>query len=97
MTNNFLLTTKTAVKLYQYVEKLPLIDWHNHLSVEDLAADRHYANATQLWNVSDPYKHRAMRICGVPENQITGNCSDEEKVLADVRQEAAKLWKSING
>ena len=22
---------------------------------------------------------------------------DEEKVLADVRQEAAKLWKSING
>ena len=82
MTNNFLLTTKTAVKLYQYVEELPLIDWHNHLSVEDLAADRHYANATQLWNVSDPYKHRAMRICGVPENQITGNCSDEEKFLA---------------
>lgn len=66
-----------AQKLYlQYARDLPIIDYHNHLNPADIAADRHYDNITQLWIRSDPYKHRAMRILGVPERYITGNASD---------------------
>lgn len=82
MDGNFLLFTQTARRLYGAVESLPVIDWHNHLPIEDLKADRRYANLTELWIASDPYKHRAMRICGVPERLITGDAGDYEKFLA---------------
>ena len=36
---------------------------------------------TTLWIASDPYKHRAMRINGVPETGITGSASDWQKFL----------------
>ena len=80
--HNFLLTGPTAVRLYESVRDLPVIDWHNHLPVKDLAEDRQYADLTELWVASDPYKHRAMRICGVPEKLITGPASPYEKFAA---------------
>lgn len=83
MDENFLLTTRTAQRLYHSCAKvLPIVDPHNHLAIHDLVEDRHFENLAQLWVVSDPYKHRAMRICGVPEKQITGDCTDYEKYLA---------------
>jgi len=82
MNDNFLLSTQIARRLYGAVESLPVIDWHNHLPVEDLKADRRYGNLTELWIASDPYKHRAMRICGVPERLITGDAGEYEKFLA---------------
>ena len=78
----FLLHDPLAVRLYDTVQALPVIDWHNHLPVKDLIADRHYADLTELWVASDPYKHRAMRICGVPEKSITGSVSSYEKFQA---------------
>lgn len=82
MKNDFLLNTNRAAALYEAVKDLPLIDWHNHLSVADLAEDRHFSSLAELWLKSDPYKHRAMRICGVAERFITGDASDHEKFLA---------------
>lgn len=79
MDENFLLKTDGARKLYRVAKDLPIIDFHNHLSVAEMAADRQFENLTQLWLTSDPYKHRLMRICGVEEKYITGAASDYEK------------------
>jgi glucuronate isomerase len=78
--DDFLLKTQTARRLYhEFAEGLPIIDYHSHLDPRDLADDRAFENITQLWLASDPYKHRAMRIAGVPERLITGDASDREK------------------
>ena len=83
MSDNFLLQTPLAQELYHTCAKeLPLIDFHNHLSVADLAGDRQFENITELWVASDPYKHRAMRMCGVSEREITGDASPYEKFAA---------------
>ena len=67
-------------KIYEtYAKNLPIIDYHNHLCVEDILCDRVFENITQLWITTDPYKHRAMRILGVPEKYITGHATDFEK------------------
>lgn len=80
MDKNYLLKTKTARQLYnQYAKDLPIVDFHNHISMADIAADRKFANLTQLWLAPDPYKHRLMRICGVPEYYITGEADDFAK------------------
>lgn len=79
MDENFLLKTVGARKLYQVAKDLPIIDFHNHLSVAEMAADRQFENLTRLWLTSDPYKHRLMRICGVEEKYITGDAGDYEK------------------
>ena len=80
MRQDFLLKSDLAKKLYTEVAaKLPIIDYHNHLSVADVASDRKFENITQLWISVDPYKHRAMRILGVPEKYITGDATDFEK------------------
>lgn len=76
---NDLLQTPLAISLYRKVKDLPIIDYHNHLSISDIVNDRAFENITQLWITPDPYKHRAMRILGVPEHFITGNASDFEK------------------
>ena len=82
MKEDFLVFGETGGKLWEAVRGLPVIDWHNHLPVKDLAADRKYADLTELWVASDPYKHRAMRICGVPEKNITGDVPSIEKFRA---------------
>ena len=80
MNKNHLLKTKNAEDLYfEYAGSLPIIDFHNHISVADIAANRRYENLTELWITPDPYKHRLMRICGVGEHFITGEASSYEK------------------
>lgn len=72
--SDFLLNSVPARRLYHEVaEGLPIIDYHSHLSPTDLAADRRYETITDLWITEDPYKHRAMRLAGVPEALITGS------------------------
>jgi len=80
MKKDYLLTSKTASLLYsEYAKDLPIIDFHNHISVDDIISDRRFNNITELWLASDPYKHRLMRISGVDEYYITGNATDYEK------------------
>ena len=75
-------TTALAQQLYEAVKELPIIDFHNHVSVEDLTADRRFPDITRLWLESDPYKHRAMRMLGVGERYITGDAEPFEKFAA---------------
>ena len=78
-----MLKTEGARYLYEtYAKGLPIIDFHNHISVADIAKDRRFENLTELWLAPDPYKHRLMRICGVEERLITGDASDYEKFEA---------------
>ena len=68
-------------KLYEYANKLPIIDYHNHLSVTDIKENKRFTDIYELWIAPDPYKHRAMRMCGVEEIYITGNASNKEKFI----------------
>ena len=74
-----ILNTDGARRLYAAARDLPIIDFHNHISVADIASDRKYANLSEIWLAPDPYKHRLMRICGVPETFITGSATPREK------------------
>lgn len=80
ITENFLLTNKTAQILYhEYAAKKPIIDYHCHLPVNEIAENKKFENITQIWLYGDHYKWRAMRTNGVNERYITGDASDKEK------------------
>ena len=71
--DDFLLTTKASRTLYhEHAGHLPVIDFHNHLDPALLAENHRCGNLAELWLDNDPYKHRAMRIRGIPEEYITG-------------------------
>ena len=71
--------------LYSWVKDLPIVDWHNHLDMKALAEDKPLGSLYEVWVKADPYKHRAMRICGEPERLITGDAPEEEKWAAWMR------------
>lgn len=80
MDENFLLSTETAQRLFHsYAETMPVLDYHCHISPEEIATDRRFENITQVWLGGDHYKWRFMRSCGVDEAYITGNASDMDK------------------
>jgi glucuronate isomerase len=77
---DFLLETETSKLLYHdYAKKMPVIDYHCHLSPKEIAEDINFSNLTHAWLYGDHYKWRAMRANGVEEKFITGNASDWEK------------------
>ena len=80
MKRDYLLNGETARMLYnKYAKDLPIIDFHNHVSVADIKSDKRFKSITELWIASDPYKHRLMRISGVDERYITGDATDYER------------------
>ena len=81
MQENFLLNTEMAIRLYQSVKNLPIIDYHTHLSLLDISENKRFFDVYELWIQPDPYKHRAMRMCGVAEEYITGDATGEEKFI----------------
>jgi len=77
---DFLLQTDTAMQLYhEFAKEMPIIDYHNHLSPEQIANDVNFENLTQVWLYGDHYKWRAMRSNGVNEKYCTGDATDYEK------------------
>ncbi len=78
--SNFLLSNKYSEELYHnYASKMPIIDYHCHLSPKDIANNTSFKNLTDVWIRGDHYKWRAMRTLGIDEKYITGSASDEEK------------------
>ena len=71
--------------LYSWVKGLPIVDWHNHLDMKTLAEDKPLGSLYEVWVKADPYKHRAMRICGEAERVITGDAGEDEKWAAWMR------------
>ena len=68
MDDDFLLYSESAKELYHNcAEKLPIIDYHCHLSPKEIAENKRFSNITELWLYGDHYKWRAMRQCGTDE------------------------------
>ena len=76
MDEDFLLETETAKKLFhEHAQKMPIIDYHCHISPQEIAEDRKFNNITEVWLGGDHYKWRLIRSNGVEEKYITGTAS----------------------
>jgi glucuronate isomerase len=78
-----LLRTDAAWRLDRdYAAPQPIIDYHCHLSPQDIASNRRFATLTEIWLEGDHYKWRAMRANGIPEQFCTGDADPYDKFLA---------------
>ncbi|MCI8501336.1 MAG: glucuronate isomerase [Oscillospiraceae bacterium] len=92
ITDNFMLKNETARLLYhRYAEKMPIIDYHCHISPQDIYEDRKFDNITQIWLGGDHYKWRLIRSDGISEDEITGDADPFVKF----KHFAAMLPKAI--
>ncbi len=82
LTDEFLLNTETAKKLYhKFAADMPIVDYHCHVSPKEIYEDKQFANITEIWLSGDHYKWRLMRSNGVDEYYITGDAPAYEKFL----------------
>jgi len=83
MDKDFMLQSKTAKKLYHdFAAKMPIIDYHCHLSPKEICEDRRFESITEIMLGGDHYKWRAMRSNGIDESYMTGDKGDFEKFEA---------------
>ncbi len=81
--DNFLLTNKTAEKLYNdYAKDMPIFDYHCHLPEVQILQNASFNDIFEIWLKGDHYKWRLMRNFGVDEEYITGEKSNKEKFFA---------------
>jgi glucuronate isomerase len=77
---DFLLSSRTAKRLYSdYAERMPIIDFHCHLSPAEIAGDKRFSDIGELMLGADHYKWRAMRSFGIDEKYITGDAPFRDK------------------
>ena len=81
MDEHFLLHNEIAKTLYhEHASKMPIIDYHCHLSPKEVAENKRWRSITEVWLGGDHYKWRAMRSNGIAERFCTGkDTSDWEK------------------
>ncbi len=80
MDQNFLLRTECARKLYHdFAEHMPILDYHCHISPQEIAQDKQFTDITEVWLGGDHYKWRQMRSNGVDEAYITGDAPARDK------------------
>jgi len=77
--DDFLLQSELAIRLYNEVKDLPIVDYHCHLEPSEIAENKRFENITEIWLYGDHYKWRLMRANGVDEKYITGDATDWEK------------------
>jgi glucuronate isomerase len=83
---DFLLESDVAKDLYhRCAASLPIVDYHCHLPVEQIASNHRFRSLTAIWLDGDHYKWRAMRTNGVAERFCTGDAPDWEKFEAWAR------------
>ena len=83
MDRNFLLSTKTAEKLYhEAAANEPVFDYHCHLIPKEIADNRRFPDLASVWLSGDHYKWRVLRANGIAERLITGNADPYDKFLA---------------
>ncbi len=82
MNQTYLLTSPTAVHLYNTVCDLPIYDYHCHLSPKEIYENKPFSDVGEMMLACDHYKWRLMRAVGIHEELITGNASYRDKFLA---------------
>lgn len=86
MGHDFLLDNPVAVRLYhEHAEKMPIFDFHCHLSPREIYEDKKYRSISEVWLAGDHYKWRLMREFGTDEKYVTGDADDYDKFLAYAR------------
>ena len=84
--DDFLLDGEAARRLYHdYAAAQPIVDYHCHLPVRDIAENRQFSDLFAIWLEGDHYKWRAMRANGIPERFCTGDATPWEKFEAWAR------------
>lgn len=87
MDKDFLLETDTAKHLFHdYAAKMPIIDYHCHISPQEIAEDHHFRSITEVWLGGDHYKWRIIRANGTPEEKVTGETSTDLENLLNMRK-----------
>ncbi|MCI2068233.1 MAG: glucuronate isomerase [Bacilli bacterium] len=84
MGEDFLLEDEISKKLYfEHAQKMPIFDYHCHLSPKEIAEDHRFSSITEAWlgqnGAGDHYKWRLLRELGIEEEYITGDKSPKEK------------------
>ena len=79
MKQDYLLKSKEAKEIYASISRLPILDYHCHLSPKEIYEDKVFSNIGEMWLGGDHYKWRLMRQAGVDEEYITGNAPWREK------------------
>lgn len=82
--NDFLLNSPLALRLYEeHASKMPIFDFHCHLSPKQIYEDHRFETITEVWlggkGYGDHYKWRLLREMGVDESYITGDKSPYER------------------
>ena len=81
--DDFMLHNKASKKLYHdYAKHKGIIDYHCHLSPQEIFENKTYKNITQLWLAGDHYKWRLMRLNNIKESEITGKADDKTKFFS---------------
>ncbi len=80
--DDYLLGNKTARSLYEKVEKLPIVDAHNHGDVKEIVENKGWSDIWEVEAATDHYVWELMRKRGVPEEKITGKISNKDKWFA---------------
>ena len=75
------LSCGSAKRIYSEIKDLPIIDYHCHLDPYKIREDAALSDIGELWLSGDHYKWRAMRLCGVEEEYITGKASYRDKFI----------------
>lgn len=77
-----LIRSPEAEELYREVRDLPIIDYHCHLSPEEIYEDRPFGNIGEIWLLGDHYKWRLERGFGVDEELVTGSADMKSRFRA---------------
>lgn len=90
MDEDFLLETETAKHLYHnYAAKMPIIDYHCHISPKEIYEDRRFNDLCEVWlgggnpdgsYFGDHYKWRIMRSNGAEEQYVSGSADGAERI-----------------
>ncbi len=73
MDQDFLLGSETARTLFhEHAEKMPIIDYHCHLSPAEIARDRRFENITQAWLYGTTTNGGSCAPAAMDEEYITG-------------------------
>ncbi|MDR1537313.1 MAG: glucuronate isomerase [Clostridiales bacterium] len=92
--SDFLLQSDPAKVLYhEYAEKMPIVDYHCHISPMEIALDKRYETITEAWLGGDHYKWRLLRAHGYPEEQVTGAINSDP--LGLFKRYAAVLPRAV--
>ena len=77
---NYLIGSASGRTIFDSIEKLPILDAHNHADVKRIAENIPFRNPWELFVATDHYVWEIERKCGVPEEMITGKgVSDHDK------------------